>query len=210
MSLPTNNAPSMFDPFKFLPGDVLTSPKVSAFVGQGLLVDPLVFRHMRGDWGDINDIHREHNEKVLASMTSTGSNFPPDKLGSCYPTTHFGRILVLTEPRPDPARIPHTIVLTPEELSEIIANSLTVATDNPSPDNIINMPTNNDITHKSVLVIGRLHGDDEDLPATFGDITVDEAVLAFKRLLIDEDPDSIPEAVYITHVFVSESHIEPA
>lgn len=79
--------------FRFNSGPVLVSAKVKADIDGGLLVDPLIMRHVSGDFGTVPDSVKERNERTISQ------NFQglAQDIASEYATQHFGRIRIVTE-----------------------------------------------------------------------------------------------------------------
>lgn len=103
-----NPNPTIFDPYKFEPGPVLLSSKVKDDLECGLLVDPLIHRHCRGDYGDAPESIRQRNDEALDSQS--------DRICSEYNTKHFGSIWIITERHPSLFGFNQTtFVLHPEE-----------------------------------------------------------------------------------------------
>ncbi len=68
---------------------------------RGVDIVPLILRHLMGDWGDMDDHDRAHNDHALL----TGA-----RLLSAYRVTEVETVWIITEP----ARA-ETTVLTPDE-----------------------------------------------------------------------------------------------
>lgn len=87
----TANDPSSSEPIQFYAGHVLLSEGIKQDFDNGLLVDFLLDRHVRGDWGDVSDYVRALNVTALAIGH-------PDRILSLYhPSGAFGPIVVVTE-----------------------------------------------------------------------------------------------------------------
>jgi hypothetical protein len=94
---------------KFDPGYVLLSTGIQNDREQGLLVDPLLDRHCRGDWGHVSESVSRINEYGVDNDLQT-------RVHSSYDTKSFGTIWVITERHPalfDNAQT--TFILKPEE-----------------------------------------------------------------------------------------------
>lgn len=101
--------PSIFDPAIFDPGYVLVSEKIRGAQDEGLLIDPLIARHCRGDWGQVPDVVRRINEHGVANDLS-------NRVHSVFETKAFGPVWVVTERHPSLFQNTQTtFVLKPEE-----------------------------------------------------------------------------------------------
>ena len=74
----------------FAPGSLQLSEKVHWLASKGL-IDPLLYvqRHVRGDWGDLDEADRRQNDAALASGE--------DRLFSSYQVDRDLKLWVITE-----------------------------------------------------------------------------------------------------------------
>lgn len=77
-------------PFRFAPGMVhITSGADQLLSDAGLEPIELVLRHVRGDWGDLDDFDKESNERALATRNQIRSVYQLTH-GKCYVVTEVG------------------------------------------------------------------------------------------------------------------------
>lgn len=92
---------------KFHPGQVVATPGAwEALAASGQCPAEFLDRHLRGDWGDLDDEDRELNDLALLD----GS-----RLLSDYTTARGGRIWVITEAVGDDGERSHSTILLPSE-----------------------------------------------------------------------------------------------
>ena len=92
---------------KFLPGQIVATPgAIEAMRASGQNAHDFLGRHLRGDWGDLDDEDRRMNDEALID----GS-----RLLSAYTTTKGVKLWIITEAVGDDGRRTSTCVLLPEE-----------------------------------------------------------------------------------------------
>jgi len=95
--------------YKFDPGYVLLSTGIQNEREKGLLVDPLLDRHCRGDWGEIPQSVGRINDYGVENDLQT-------RVHSSYFLKSFGTVWVITERHPALFdNVQTTFVLKPEE-----------------------------------------------------------------------------------------------
>jgi len=78
-----------FSVMRFHPGKTVATGGVAALANKGLDIYGLLQRHVRGDWGDLDEHDKAINEAALSQNN-------PGRLMSSY-ETEFGKIWIITE-----------------------------------------------------------------------------------------------------------------
>ncbi len=92
---------------KFRPGQIVVTPgAIEAMRASGQNVQDFLGRHLRGDWGDLDDEDRKLNDEAVGD----GS-----RLLSSYVTKANTKLWIITEAVGDDGRRASTCVLLPEE-----------------------------------------------------------------------------------------------
>ena len=73
---------------------VVTTAALSAIAGAGQMPDEFVLRHVRGDWGDLDEQDRRFNDAAIAHE---GDVKRQDRILSAYKTNEGARVWVITE-----------------------------------------------------------------------------------------------------------------
>jgi hypothetical protein len=92
---------------KFQPGEIVATPgAIEAMRASGQNAQDFLGRHLRGDWGDLDDEDRKLNDEALID----GS-----RLLSAYATKQGDKLWVITEAVGDDGRRAATTLLLPSE-----------------------------------------------------------------------------------------------
>lgn len=92
---------------RFLPGQIVATPgAIEALRSSGQDAHAFPARHLRGDWGDLDDEDRRLNDEALTD----GS-----RLLSAYVTSRAERLWIITEAAGDDGRRYSTTILLPDE-----------------------------------------------------------------------------------------------
>lgn len=82
------------DPYVIIPSPLVLSPAVARDVQDGLLLDPLVYRHWQGDWGEVS---AEDARSFTASAAASPLVETPVR--SLFHTL-FGAVEIISRPEP--------------------------------------------------------------------------------------------------------------
>jgi hypothetical protein len=95
------------EPPRFQPGQMVCTPGALRLVeGDAAILYRYILRHIRGDWGELDDEDKAANERALKSGA---------RLLSAYTLPGKGRIWIITEASERPLVRQLTTVLLPDE-----------------------------------------------------------------------------------------------
>jgi hypothetical protein len=92
---------------KFQPGQIVATPgAIEAMRASGQNAQDFLGRHLRGDWGDLDDEDRRMNDEALSDRS---------RLLSAYATKQGVKLWIITEAVGDDSMRLCTTILKPEE-----------------------------------------------------------------------------------------------